>query len=74
MADLATKAGVEGGRFRVHTPLIEMSKTQIIRKALALGVDLEMTFSCYDPTPAGESCGRCDACLLRKKGFAEALA
>jgi 7-cyano-7-deazaguanine synthase len=74
LADLATKAGVEGGRFRVHTPLIELSKADIIRKGLELGVDYELTFSCYDPSPAGEPCGRCDACLIRAKGFAEAEA
>jgi 7-cyano-7-deazaguanine synthase len=72
MANLATKAGVEGARFRVHTPLIELRKADIIRKAMALGVDLAMTFSCYDPTPAGEPCGRCDACVLRAKGLREA--
>ncbi|PYO91627.1 MAG: 7-cyano-7-deazaguanine synthase QueC [Gemmatimonadetes bacterium] len=71
LADLATKAGVEGARFRVHTPLIEMTKADIIRKGLELGVDYALTFSCYDPSPAGEPCGRCDACLIRAKGFAE---
>jgi 7-cyano-7-deazaguanine synthase len=72
MADLATKAGVEGSRLRIHTPLIEMTKAQIIRKGLELGVDFDLTLSCYDPSPAGEPCGRCDACQLRAKGFAEA--
>ena len=72
LADLATKAGVEGARFRVHTPLIEMTKADIIRKGLELGVDYELTFSCYDPSPLGEPCGHCDACQLRAKGFAEA--
>ena len=75
MADLATKAGVEGSqRLTIHTPLIDMTKAQIIRTARQLGVDLEMTFSCYDPTPAGEPCGHCDSCQLRQKGFAEARA
>jgi len=74
MAGLATKAGVEGSRLRIHTPLIQLTKAQIIRKGLALGVDFDMTLSCYDPSPAGEPCGRCDACQLRAKGFAEALA
>lgn len=74
MADLATKAGVAGAqRLTIHTPLIAMTKAQIIRTARELGVALEMTFSCYDPTPAGEPCGHCDACRLRHKGFAEAL-
>ena len=71
MAGLATKAGVEGSqRLTIHTPLIRMTKAEIIRKGLALGVDFDMTLSCYDPTPAGEPCGRCDACQLRAKGFA----
>ncbi|HEV8437550.1 MAG TPA: 7-cyano-7-deazaguanine synthase QueC [Methylomirabilota bacterium] len=73
LANLATKAGVEGRtRFRVHTPLIELSKAQIIRRGLALQVDYGLTWSCYDPSPHGRACGRCDACLLRQKGFAEA--
>ena len=70
MADLATKAGVEGSRFRVHTPLIEMSKADIIRKGLELGVDYDLTFSCYDPTPDGSACGHCDSCRIREQGFA----
>lgn len=74
MAGLATKAGVEGTRVRIHTPLIQMTKAQIIRKGRELGVDFDLTLSCYDPSPSGEPCGHCDACLLRKKGFAEALA
>ena len=74
MADLATKAGVEGARLRIHTPLIQLTKAQIIRKGRELGVDFELTLSCYDPSPAGEPCGHCDACLLRAKGFAEAAA
>jgi 7-cyano-7-deazaguanine synthase len=73
MANLATKAGVEGqGRFTVHTPLIRLTKGEIIRKGLALGVDYSHTHSCYDPTPEGLSCGLCDSCRLRLKGFAEA--
>jgi len=73
LANLATKAGVEGSlRFRVHAPLLYMSKADIIRKAVELGLDLSLTHSCYDPGPLGEPCGACDACLLRQKGFAEA--
>ncbi|MBT0652659.1 7-cyano-7-deazaguanine synthase QueC [Geomobilimonas luticola] len=73
MANLATKAGVEGtGRFTVHTPLIHLTKAEIIRKGLDLGVDYSRTHSCYDPTPGGLACGLCDSCRLRLKGFAEA--
>ncbi len=73
MADLATKAGVEGHqRLRVHTPLISLSKAEIIRRGTELGVDYAMTSSCYDPEPDGRPCGQCDSCLLRAKGFAEA--
>lgn len=73
MADLATKAGVEDGqRLTIHTPLIAMSKREIIEQGLALGVDYGLTMSCYDPSPTGEACGGCDACRLRLKGFAEA--
>jgi 7-cyano-7-deazaguanine synthase len=73
MANLATKAAVEGaGRYRIHTPLIALSKGEIIRRGLALGVDFRLTHSCYDPTPAGLACGLCDSCRLRLKGFAEA--
>jgi 7-cyano-7-deazaguanine synthase len=73
MADLATKAGVEGRqRLRIHTPLIALSKTQIIQMGFSLGLDYALTSSCYDPSPTGEACGRCDACLLRLKGFTEA--
>lgn len=72
VANLATKAGVEGARFSVHAPLIEMTKAEIIQKGLALGVDYSLTHSCYDPDPQGRPCGRCDSCLLRRKGFAEA--
>jgi 7-cyano-7-deazaguanine synthase len=73
LANLATKAGVEGTlRFKIHTPLIEMTKAQIIRRGTELGVDYGLTHTCYDPASDGLSCGRCDACRLRLKGFAEA--
>ncbi len=73
MANLATKAGVEGtGHFSIHTPLINLTKAQIIKQGLSLGVDYGLTHSCYDPTPEGLSCGRCDSCRLRLKGFHEA--
>jgi 7-cyano-7-deazaguanine synthase len=73
MANLATRAGVEGTtRLKIHAPLIEMSKAQIIRRGLDLGVDYGITSSCYDPGAGGEPCGRCDSCALRAKGFAEA--
>lgn len=73
MANLATRAGVEGERrLRIHTPLIDQTKAEIIRKGLALGVDYSLTHSCYDPTPEGLACGLCDSCRLRLKGFAEA--
>jgi 7-cyano-7-deazaguanine synthase len=72
LANLGTKAGLEGRRFHIHTPLIKFSKADIIRKALELGVDLSRTHSCYDPTPEGLACGECDSCLLRLKGFREA--
>lgn len=73
MANLATRAGVEGaGSFRIHSPLINLTKAEIIRAGVALGVDYGLTHSCYDPTPEGISCGRCDSCRLRLKGFAEA--
>jgi 7-cyano-7-deazaguanine synthase len=73
MANLATKAGVEGvSRFRIHTPLIQMTKAHIVRRAVELGVDLSLTHSCYDPDAAGRPCGRCDSCALRRKGFEEA--
>jgi 7-cyano-7-deazaguanine synthase len=71
MADLATKAGVEGNHVTIHAPLIQMSKADIIRKGLELGVDFELTLSCYDPSPDGEPCGRCDSCRIREQGFAE---
>jgi 7-cyano-7-deazaguanine synthase len=72
LANLATKAGVEGVRFQIHTPLIQMTKAQIIQKAQELHVDLALTHSCYDPAPDGRACGRCDSCQLRRKGFREA--
>jgi 7-cyano-7-deazaguanine synthase len=72
LANLATKAGVEGTRFRIHTPLIQMTKAEIIRRGTELGVDYGLTHSCYAPNAAGTACGRCDACQLRLKGFAEA--
>jgi 7-cyano-7-deazaguanine synthase len=72
MANLATKAGVEGRRLRIHTPLIRLSKAEIIRLGRRLGVDYSLTWSCYDPTPDGRPCGRCEACALRRKGFREA--
>jgi 7-cyano-7-deazaguanine synthase len=72
VANLATKAGVEGALFRIRVPLIKLSKAEIIRKALELNVDLTLTHSCYDPSPAGLACGECDSCLLRLKGFREA--
>ena len=72
LANLATRSGVEGTRFRVHTPLLTMSKADIIRRGIALGLDYGITHSCYNPGAAGRPCGRCDSCLLREKGFAEA--
>jgi len=73
MANLATKSGVEGEQgIKIHTPLIDMTKADIVRKGLALGVDYGLTTSCYDPAPNGTSCGACDACHLRLKGFREA--
>ena len=72
LANLATRAGVEGARFRIHTPLIAMSKADIVRRGLTLGLDYRLTTSCYDPTPDGRPCGRCDSCVLRARGFREA--
>jgi 7-cyano-7-deazaguanine synthase len=73
LANLATKAGVENrGQFRIHTPLIHLSKADIIRRGLELGVDFRLTHSCYDPTPDGGACGRCDSCVLRRTGFEQA--
>lgn len=73
MANRATKAAVEGRQdLKIHTPLIQMTKAQIIQRGLMLGVDYSLTSSCYDPAPSGDACGKCDSCLLRLKGFAEA--
>jgi 7-cyano-7-deazaguanine synthase len=73
LANLATKAGVEGkGRFRVHAPLIRLTKAEIIQLGVSLGVDYALTHSCYDPAADGSACGRCDSCLLRRAGFAAA--
>ena len=72
MANVATRAAVGGRRFTVHAPLLRLSKARIVQRALDLGVDLSRTVSCYDPAPEGVACGRCDACLLRARGFAEA--
>ncbi|MDD9949922.1 MAG: 7-cyano-7-deazaguanine synthase QueC [Gemmatimonadetes bacterium] len=73
LANLATRAGVTGeGRFHIHAPLIEMSKADILRTGVRLGVDYALTTSCYDPADDGAACGRCDACILRRNGFEEA--
>jgi len=72
LANVGTKAGVEGRRCQIHTPLIKFSKAEIIRKGVEIGVDLSLTHSCYDPLPEGLACGECDSCLLRLKGFREA--
>jgi 7-cyano-7-deazaguanine synthase len=72
MANLATRAGVEGRRLRIHTPLISLSKAEIVKLGTRLGVEYALTWSCYDPAPDGTACGRCEACLLRQKGFREA--
>ena len=72
MANLATKAGVEGRQqLKIHTPLISLTKAEIIRRGLDLGVDYSLTSTCYDPSPTGLACGYCDACILRLRGFAE---
>lgn len=72
LAALATRAGTEGGRrFTIHTPLIQLTKREIVERGIGLGVDYSLTLSCYDPAPDGAACGRCDACLLRLKGFRE---
>jgi 7-cyano-7-deazaguanine synthase len=71
MANLATKAGVGGKTFSIHTPLIRMTKSEIIQKGISLGVDFSLTTTCYDPSPSGDACGTCDACILRLKGFRE---
>ena len=72
LANVATKAGVEGDRFTIHAPLLDMTKAEIAREAQRLGLDAAISHSCYDPAPDGRACGRCDACRLRAKGFAEA--
>ena len=72
LANLATKAGVEGDRFAVHAPLIDLTKAEIIRRGTALGINYGLTVSCYNPGPQGEACGRCDSCRLRAQGFRDA--
>jgi 7-cyano-7-deazaguanine synthase len=72
MANLATRAGVEGRHLTLHTPLLKLTKADIIRKGIALGLDYRLTHSCYDPSQDGAACGQCDSCLIRKKGFEEA--
>jgi 7-cyano-7-deazaguanine synthase len=72
LADVATRAGVEGAHLRIHTPLIRLTKAEIIRRGVDLGLDYGLTHSCYDPAPAGAPCGRCDSCVLRARGFREA--
>jgi 7-cyano-7-deazaguanine synthase len=72
LANLATKIGTEGARLKIHAPLMELSKAEIVRKAVEFGVELALTHSCYDPLPDGRACGQCDSCQLRRKGFREA--
>ena len=72
LANIGTKAGAQGARFHIHAPLIRFSKSEIIKKAIELNVDLSLTHSCYDLSPEGLACGECDSCLLRLKGFREA--
>ncbi|PYI88349.1 MAG: 7-cyano-7-deazaguanine synthase QueC [Verrucomicrobia bacterium] len=72
LANVGTKAGISGERFRIHTPLIAMNKPEIIRKGEELGVDFSITHSCYDPEPDGTACGECDSCRLRRRGFQDA--
>jgi 7-cyano-7-deazaguanine synthase len=72
MANIGTKAGVGGKKISIHSPLIKLTKAQIIQTGVALGVDYSLTMSCYDPSPDGKACGQCDSCLLRKKGFQDA--
>jgi 7-cyano-7-deazaguanine synthase len=71
LANLATRAGVEGNRFTIHAPLLHLTKAEIVRRGTGLGVDYGLTVSCYDPSADGAACGRCDACRLRRKGFEE---
>ncbi len=72
MANLATKAGVEGAKLKINTPLISLTKAEIIKKGVELGMDYSLTHSCYDPHSDGRSCGQCDSCIIRRKGFEEA--
>jgi 7-cyano-7-deazaguanine synthase len=73
LANLATKAGVEGkARYRIHAPLLHMTKAEIVRAGFEAGLDLSLTHSCYDPAPEGIACGECDSCILRRRGFEEA--
>jgi 7-cyano-7-deazaguanine synthase len=72
LANLGTRAGIEGAPFRIRAPLLELSKAEIIRTGARLGVDFSLTHSCYDPAPGGLACGRCDSCLLRRQGFRDA--
>jgi 7-cyano-7-deazaguanine synthase len=72
MANIATKAGIEGNKLTIHTPLISLTKAEIIKKGVSLGVEYGLTHSCYDPSPEGIACGLCDSCRLRLKGFIEA--
>ncbi len=72
MADIGTKAGVEGNGFNIHTPILDMTKPEIIREGVRLGMDYSLTHSCYDPSPEGYSCGSCDSCILRHNGFIDA--
>lgn len=72
VANLGTKAGVEGDSFTIHAPLVHMTKAQIIRQGMSLGVDYSLTTTCYDPSPDGKACGSCEACLLRREGFRQA--
>ena len=72
LADVATKAGVQGNRTRIHAPLINLTKAQIIQRGLELGLNYGLTHSCYDPAEGGQACGRCDSCMLRSQGFVDA--
>ena len=72
MANIGTKSGVMGDKFRIHAPLLTLKKSDIIKLGLSLGVDYKLTHSCYDPHNDGSSCGECDSCLIRKRGFLEA--
>lgn len=72
LANLATRTGIEGGNFVIHTPLIELSKAEIIRRGVALGIDYRITVSCYQPDTDGRACGKCDSCRIRREGFAAA--